>query len=197
MKNKLVLLILMLFVLGSGCKKGDNHILLTIFDTPNYSVEFGGKPGEVEISTFMVAREEGSNNEQNLNLSAIEGFLFEKGYECLLKVKKSINSKNDVDQYSLIEIVSKIQTGELEEIVLLNVTTELIEGEVPYERVIVSEEDESLWLPSSFKIDGFEYEEGFDYLLKVNKTIIRMSPQSGFLNFYLYTLVEIISKTPR
>ena len=193
--NKLILLFLA--VLLYGCKKEESSILLTVFDTPNYSVEFGEKPGEAEVSTFLITKEEGSNIEQNINLHAIKGFTYEKGYEYLLEVKKASNSKNEDFQYSLTKIISKSQTGELEIIVSLHVTTVRVEGELPFDRMVVEEDDETGWQPSSFKIDGFEYEKGFDYLLKVNKTIIRMSPQSGFLNFYLYTLVEIISKTPQ
>jgi len=202
MKKQYVLMCLIFIVLGVGCKKEGNHILLTISDTPNYSVEFGEEPGEIEITTFLIAKEEGVNVEQNLNLAAIEGFSYEKGYEYLLKVKKANNSKTDDSQYSLVEIVSKNQTGELEEIVLLNAAIVRFEDpELPsYERVVAKEIeiDPPQWgLPSGFKIDGFECEKGFDYLLKVKKTTIKMPPQSGFLNFYLYTLVEIISKTPQ
>jgi len=197
MKKQYVSMCFIFIVFCVGCKKEGDHILLTISDTPNYSIEIGEKPGEIEITTFLIAKEEGVNVEQSIKFSAIEGFTYEKGYEYLLKVKKGINSNTDDRQYSLVEIVSKTQTGELEAIVLIHVTTECVEGEVPYERLTVKEEDELLWLPTGFKIEKFEYEKGFDYVLKVNKTIIRVPPQFGFLNFYLYTLVEIISKTPQ
>ena len=197
MKKQYVLMCFIFVVFFVGCKKEGNHILLTISDTPNYSFEFGEKSGEIEITTFLIAKCEGVKVEQNLNLSAIEGFTYEKGYEYLLEVKKTNNSKTDDYQYSLVKIVSKNQTGELEAIVLLHVTTERIEGEVHNERMTVKEEGEIMWLPSSFKIEKFEYEKGFEYLLKVKKTTIKMPPQSGFINFYLYTLVEIISKTPQ
>jgi len=197
MKRKIVLMCFIFIVFCVGCKKEGDQIFLTISDTPNYSIELGEKPGEIEITTFLIAKEEGVNVEQSLKSSAIEGFTYEKGYEYLLKVKKANSGKTDDYQYSLVEIVSKKQTGELEAIVLLHVTTERIEGEVPYERMTVKEEDELFWLPSSFKIENFEYEKGYDYVLKANKTTIRVPPQYGFLNFYLYTFVETISKTPQ
>ena len=192
---KKVTIFLAMTIFIAGCsKKGDDHILLTVFDTPNYSVQFGEKPDEVDVSSFMVVKEEGSGEEMNLNLRAIERFSYEKGYEYLLKVKKTLN---DDYQYSLIEIISQNQTGELETVVLINVTTERVEWEVPFERMIIQEEDVPWWQTSSFKIEGFEYETGFDYQLKVKKTTIKMPAMSGILNFNLYTLVEIISKTPQ
>ena len=184
----LVLIAILLF----GCKKEGDHILLTILDSPNYSVQFGEKSNKIEIISFMVAMEEGSSKEMNLNLHAIEGFTYEKGYEYLLKVRKTLNEYNP---YSLIEIVDKNLTGEIETVKLLNVTTESVDFGTPYKRMIIKEEDEeSLWQPTGFQIDGFEYEEGFDYLLKVKKTIVNLPPISGMIFFNLYTLIEIVSK---
>jgi hypothetical protein len=182
-------------ILLIGCKKENDHILLTILDSPNYSIQFGEKPDKIEIISFIVAKENGSTEEMNLNPHAIERFTYEKGYEYILKVKKTLNEESP---YSLIEIVLKNQTGELETVVLLNVTTESVDFGMPYKRVIVKEEnEESLWQPTSFQIDGFEYDEEFDYLLKVKKTIITMPPMSGMRFFNLYTLIEIVSKTPK
>jgi len=194
--NKLVLILLVIVFFVVGCKKeNQSTIMLTVFDTPSYSVQIGEKPEEIEITCFMVTKEEGSGVEQNLDLYSIEKFTYEKGFEYLLKVRKT---QIGVDyQYSLIELVSKTQTGELEDIVLLNVTTERIEGELPNERVVVKEEEDyPLWYRYSFKFEGFEYEKGFEYMLRVRKTVIQLPPQSGFGYFHIYTLVEIISKTP-
>lgn len=183
--------------LAAGCKKNEEaSILLTISADPTYSVQLGEKPDEFDVSCYMVVSEESSKEGQQLELNAIEKFTYEKGCEYLLKVKKVAN--NDLFHYSLIETVSKTKITD-EIIVLLNVTTEWIEngsGQL-YERVVVEEEGSEWWLPSSFKIEGFEYENGFDYLLKVHKTIIQMPPQSGFLTFNLYSLIEVISKTPK
>ena len=194
-KGTVVTLCIVFFML-TGCEKGDDHILLTVYDTPNYTVQAGKTTGDIEITTFMVVAEEGSDAEQNLNLSAIERFTYEKGYEYLLKVKKTFN--NDDYQYSLIEIVSKTRMSE-ETIVLLDVTTEWLPWEPPVEKMIVNEVDSPSPsnAPSSFVIDGFEYETGFDYRIKVKKTVINTPVITGYGIVYLYEFIEIISKTPQ
>jgi len=188
-----VMLCTILFMPAS-CEKENDHILLTVSDTPSYTVQFGENPSEVEISAFMVVMEAGSSEEQKINLFAIERFTYEKGYEYLLKVKKMHN--NDDCQYSLLEIVSKTLMSE-ETVLLLDVSTELLQGDPPIERIIVKEEDSPLWQGTSFKIEGLVYENGFDFRLRVKKTIIAVPPQTGFTRFTLYNLVEIISKTSK
>ena len=179
-----------------GCKKEDKSILLTVFDTPNYSIQFDENPDEITFTPFMVIKEEDSSEKHDLNMYAIKNFAYEKGYEYLLKVKKISN--NDY-HYSLLETISKTLTGEIDPIILINVTSKLIEGEVPYESLIIREENEDfpLWYRYSFKIVGFDYEKGFDYQLKVKKTVIQRPPQTGSRYFHIYTLIEIISKTPK
>ena len=190
-----ILCIVFITMLLAGCKKNEESaILLTVSAEPTYSVQIGEKQGEFDISCYMIVSDESSKEEQ-LELNAIEKFTYEKGYEFLLKVKKVEN--NELIRYSLKELVSKTKMVD-ETIVLLSVSTEWIDYESgqPYERVVVKEAGSELWLPTSYKIEDFVYENGFDYVLKVEKTVINMPPQSGFLFFNLYSLIEIISKTP-
>ena len=192
-------LCLLLFML-SGCGKED-VIFLTVYDTPSYSFQSDVSSGEVVLKRTMVAIEEGSDVELNLELNAIRNFTYETGNEYYLKVKRK--TKNNDGSYSLDEIVSKTQKYELKT-VLLHATIEHIGyggGQEPVERMIIKEEEEELpggyLIPASFKIEGFECEKGFDYLLKVKKTVVNTPAQMGFLRFYLYEFVEIISKTPK
>jgi len=198
---KITLLSLVFSATWFGCTKEDQStMMLAVYDMLAYSVQPGTTAGEFDISRTMVVMEEGTGIEQNIALDKIKNFTYEKGYEYLLKVNKTTN-KEDY-QYSLKEIVSKIFTREIETIVI-NVTTEWVhqgtEGAL-VERLIVNEEESTPLLPvipASFKIEGFQYEKGFDYRLKVEKTVINMPPQTGFVIFNLYEVVEIISKTPK
>jgi len=179
----------------SGCGKEDKFIFLTVFDTPTYSIQPGVISDEVDIICSISVMEEGSSVEQNIPMIAIKNFTYEKGYEYLLKVEKTSNKDC---LYSLEEIVSKSLRYEVVPIVI-SVTSELVpigpEGELN-ERIIVKEDENSDFLmPYSFKIEGFEYEKGFNYQLKVKKTVITVPPQTGFGLFILYELTEIISKT--
>ena len=200
-RKNLILLSLAFLATWFGCTKEEQStMMLTVYDMPAYSVQPGKTTGEFDITSTMVVMEVGKSVEQNIALDKIKNFIYEKGYEYLLKVNKKTD-KADYE-YSLLEIVSKTLTREIETIVI-NVTTELVhqgsEG-TQIERLIVKEEEVNPLLPvipSSFKIEGFEYEKGFDYRLKVTKTVINMPPQTGFTVFNLYEVVEIISKTPR
>ena len=182
----------LLFLL-SGCGKED-FIILKVNDTPNYSIVPGANTGEVDVKCSLVVKEEGSDTESFIEMTAISNFIYEKGYEFLLKVRKKS------DHYSLEEIVSKTLKYEIDPVIIF-VTCELApvgpEGEM-IERMIVKEDENSdLFIPSSFKIEGFEYDKGYEYRLKVRKTVITVPPQTGFGLFILYELIEIISKSPK
>ena len=201
MKTKLIILLLLLFLVGNfGCKKDkETTILLTVYANPTYSVQPSEKPGEFDVSSFMIVMENDSNVEQQLALDAIDGFIYERGFEYLLKVKK----EGDNTRYLLIELVSKTKVNDEKSIVLLHVSsdTNLIGLDVSVHSnpplVFVKEEGSDWWQLTSFKLEGFEYENGFDFLLKVHKTSIQMPVITGIPSYNIYSLIEIISKTPK
>ena len=180
-----------------SCKNQDEEtsILLTVSSEPSFTVQSGVKPDEYDVRSCIVVMENGSNIEQKIALDAIEGFSYEKGYEYLLKVKKA--DKDILVPYSLIELVTKTQVDNEQTIVLLNVSTDpnpLIFSDPP--PVVVKEEGSEIW-QRIFHLEGFIYENGFDYLLSTHKTIVNMPAVSGIPSLTIYALVEIISKTPQ
>ena len=181
----------------TGCKNDEESaILLTVSAEPVYSVQLGESPDELDVSRFIIVSEQGSNIEQQLEFNAIEGFTYEKRYEYILKVTKTVN--DNVVRYSLVETVSKTKIEDESKVVLLRVYTQLFDypGTPSYERMVAEEVDsEFSYMQNTFLIEDFEYENGFDYLLKVHKTTINMPPQTGMLFINLYSLIEIISKT--
>ena len=185
-----------LLFIFSGCKKEDGFISMTVYDTPTYSVQFGVNYSEVDIKCNMVAKEKGSTNELNLELSSIKNFTYEKGYEYLLKVKRT---SEDNYLYSLEEIVSKSLMYE-PETVILSVSSELapIGPDEELIEVMVIQEEGIYHSDRYFaKIEGFDYETGFDFQLKVQKTVIPMPVTSGMNSFPIFTLIKIISKTSK
>ena len=197
----LVIGIFFLTMLLNGCNKDEGtSILLTISAEPAYSVQLGEKPGEFDVSSYMIVSEEGSNVEWQLELKEIEGFTYEKGYEYLLRVKKTADS--NLTRYSLKAVVSKTKKDDTGTIVLLHVSTDIknLPGtDIPVfsdPPLVLVREDGVEWWHYLFIFEGFVYENGFDYLLKVHKTTINMPVVSGIPSFYIYSLIEIISKTP-
>lgn len=67
------------------------------------------------------------------------------------------------------------------------------EREFPIECMLVKEQREDEYHPLAFSgIQGFEYEKGYEYDLRVNKTTLANPPADG--NIYKYQLVRVIEK---
>lgn len=67
------------------------------------------------------------------------------------------------------------------------------EGEFPIECMLVKEQREDKYRPLAFSgIQGFEYEKGYEYDLRVNKTTLENPPADG--SIYKYQLVRIVEK---
>ncbi|MDR0333636.1 MAG: DUF4377 domain-containing protein [Dysgonamonadaceae bacterium] len=192
---------LMLLLSTIGCQKNEEFILLTVSAELNYLIQPGENPTEFIVDRQMVVSEHGSTAEQKLELNAIKGFTYEKGYEYLLKVE-TVN--HNETRFSLIEIVSKTKKFD-EETVLLNVSIDWYPygpgGEL-IERLAITEVGAPVWQPGdiigcTFIIEGFEPEHGFNYLIKVSKNIIHLSPQYGVRCLNLCSFIELISQTSK
>ena len=67
------------------------------------------------------------------------------------------------------------------------------EGEFPIECMLVKEQGEDEYRPLAFcSIQGFEYEKGYEYDLRVNKTTLANPPADG--SIYKYQLVRVVEK---
>lgn len=67
------------------------------------------------------------------------------------------------------------------------------EGEFPIECMLVKEQGEDEYRPLAFcGIQGFEYEKGYEYDLRVNKTTLANPPADG--SIYKYQLVRVVEK---
>ena len=131
----------------------------------------------------------------------IVGFRYEKGFKYLIMVKENeidfLLSSASFVPYSIINIIEKTEIEDEGSIVLLNAKIGWINSDTPsrvYSCLLVKEENDNEWqrYPHIF---GLNYEEGFEYLLKVKKNRIEPPLQTG--EFYLnhaYWLIDIVSK---
>ncbi len=148
------------------------------------------------------------DEEYQLFYSNIDGFNFEPGYEYELKVMVTSVENPPAGgsslNYSLVEEVSKTpvsteseSTGEMGEgdVVTMYVGPELAEctGAGPQTCMLVKYAPDEEYQYFYDQIEGFEYEPGYNYELKVSVAPVENPPADGSsLN---YTLVEEVSKT--
>ena len=87
-------------------------------------------------------------------------------------------------------------TSSNNEIVTLYVGPNLVDcvGVAPQKCMLVRKEDEQDFTYLYFGIDGFDYEPGYNYKLRVRKTPIENPPCDG--SSIQWTLVEQLEKTP-
>lgn len=70
------------------------------------------------------------------------------------------------------------------------------QGEAPQQCLLVkTNENQQNWQFFYAEITGFNYQEGYEYVIVVEETSIKNPPQGG--SSIAYTLIEIISKTEK
>jgi len=87
-------------------------------------------------------------------------------------------------------------TSSKEKIVTLDIGPNLVDcvGIVPQKCMLVREEDEQDFTYFYDAIEGFDYEPGYNYKLRVRKTPIANPPMDA--SSIQWTLVEQLEKTP-
>lgn len=166
---------------------------------------------------------ENPEDEYTLFYDTIEGFNFEEGYEYELRVREETVENPPADassvKWTLVEEVSKtpvetprtgaegeqtdttanapvIAAGDGGEIKTLYVGPEMAEcvGVAPQMCLLVRENPEDEYTFFYDNIEGFEYEEGFNYTLQVRVEQVENPPADA--SSLKYTLVEVVEKTP-
>ena len=212
MKIRFLFCIILLATLFVGCKKDEKETVVlmtvdaeTVWRLPLLSIGF---PDE-----YMQVKEVISDEVSHMYFSQIEGFNYEKGFEYLIKVKKTKIDNPPMDgysiSYSLIEVISKTEVGDNGIVVSLIVSAEVEwvylypEQSRPYPLfLLVKEADADEWERYPVKcISNFNYEFGFEYHLKVKKYSIeppqeyKLYGEFDFILNHSYWLIEITSKT--
>ena len=149
----------------------------------------------------LQVKEKASENWTNFYTN-IEGFTYEPGYEYVLKVKteKIANPPADASsiKYTLIKQVSKTKkeaaAGEKTLIVGAQ-TVDCSAGAGRMKCLQVKENASENWSNFYSNIEGFTYEPGYEYVLKVKTEKIANPPADA--SSIKYTLVEQVSKTKK
>ena len=135
--------------------------------------------------------------------SNIEGFTYEPGYEYVLKVKteKIANPPADASsiKYTLVKQVSKTKKKELaaneKTIIVGPQTVDCSAGAGRMKCMQVKESVSAEWTNFYSSIEGFTYEPGYEYVLKVKTEKITNPPADA--SSIKYTLIEQVSKTKK
>ena len=156
--------------------------------------------GEGPQTCMMV--KETPDGEYQYFYSQIEGFTYEAGYEYELKVQvtpvENPPAGGSSLQYTLVEQVSKTPAAEAGErdVVTMYVGPELVEctGVAPQTCMQIKYSPDEEYQLFYGQIEGFTFEEGYDYELQVAVTDVENPPADG--SALKYTLLEEVSKTP-
>ena len=210
MKNLSGFVFLALSVIFYGCSKEgvvtEKDVIVTIYEHTGYGASLMS-----DVLTQPLLFSDSDNNEiRTLTDILTEGINvsenYERGYRFTYKAKKvwMDNPPQDVSsiKYVFTELVSKerVISKDSEEDMTLFVSSETVkyspqypieydEDGLPrvYDALLAKKVGTTNWM-GIIEIEGFEYEEGYEYNLKV-KEIVEAEPYSK-----RYVLVEILSK---
>lgn len=205
-------IILSAFLFSCTQEDGDREkiVEMTIYPETGYSASIMS-----DVLTEPLLFSDSDDNEKQMLVDIItEGFDFdyEKGYEYIYKAKKIWMHEPPQDvssvKYVFIELLSKKKTitENSERNMELFVSSETVkftpkypieyeevEGNQTvkiYDALYVKENETDNWMALT-KIEGFDYEEGYEYLLNVKK-VIQAEPYS-----VKYILLDILSKNKK
>ncbi len=190
----------------TGCNEnGDKEkvVVMTIYPETGY----GSNVLSDIITQPLVFSDSDDDRKQMLMDIITEGFDFEykRGYEYTLKVKKvrMDNPPQDVSsiKYIFLELLSqeKVITQDSESTTEFFVSSQTVkflpsygaapQSEVPkiYNALYVKEKETGNWM-ALIAIEGFDYEEGYEYTLSV-KRVLQAEPYS-----VKYVLLDVLSK---
>lgn len=203
--------ILSLLVVGAvsvSCMKDDSEDKIERINAEVSAYTSGSSIGFFSdaLTEGMLVKLEGDDYYQGFYFSEIEGFTFERGNNYKLRIKQITLAHPPMDggsvRYELIEVLSKKEADYTKEDITLYVSAQTGEKNIAQDSYklrgikIRTNENED-WSVVPFNcIDGFKYEEGYDYQLSVVKIILPDSgkPRNEALNVQ-YSLKEIITKT--
>lgn len=154
----------------------------------------------------MLVRLENDKDFSFLSFNEIEGFSYQRGNEYHLRIEKRTLANPPADgsncRFRLIEILSQKQGVGTKEKILLSVSSEIgnykwgdITQDIPSHGMKIKEGTSNEWVVVPFnKIDGFDYEMGYDYELSVEKITLPINQDESNWQTTQYVLIDIISK---
>ncbi|CAA7194622.1 DUF4377 domain-containing protein [Chryseobacterium potabilaquae] len=106
----------------------------------------------------------------------------------------NLTSKNTPSKSGMTSKVKMVdwQDGE-EKVIIVGPNKQSCVGAYPMECLQIKENQEDNWTNFYDGINGFDYEPGYEYVIKVRPEADPYRPSDS--GFFIYTLVEVISKT--
>ncbi|MCL8538404.1 DUF4377 domain-containing protein [Chryseobacterium gallinarum] len=150
----------------------------------------------------LQVKEKASENWTNLYTN-IEGFTYEPGYEYVLKVKTEKIANPPADgssiKYTLVKQVSKTKKEKADAnektLIVGAQTADCSAGAGRMKCLQVKENASENWTNFYSNIEGFTYEPGYEYVLKVKTEKIANPPADA--SSIKYILTEQVSKTKK
>lgn len=149
----------------------------------------------------LQVKEKASENWTNFYTN-IDGFTYEPGYEYVLKVKTEKIANPPADgssiKYTLVKQVSKTKkevAANEKTLIIGSQTVDCSAGAGRMKCMQVKENASESWSNFYSHIEGFTYEPGYEYVLKVKTEKIANPPADA--SSIKYTLIEQVSKTKK
>ena len=137
--------------------------------------------------------------EYELFYGQIDGFEFEEGFEYELEVQVDPVENPPADapnvRYTLIRILNKQPVAQESEVVTMYVGPELVDcvGVGPMKCMQVKTDPDAEYELFYSQIEGFEFEEGYEYELLVQVDPVENPPADA--SSLQYTLIEVVQQT--
>ncbi|WP_455587022.1 DUF4377 domain-containing protein [Bacteroides sp.] len=140
------------------------------------------------------------------NFNEISGFTYQRGYEYNLQIERTTLANPPADgsmyNYRLVKEKSKKEGEGIRENKCLYVSAETgiykwgnITQDISSQGMKIRENADEEWTVVPFnKISGFEYENGYNYELSVEKIVLSAQPENEWWQTTQYILREVISK---
>jgi len=149
----------------------------------------------------------GSNGEYSfLGFNAIDGFTYEGGYEYSVQLQRTTLANPPADAscyiYKLIKINSKVDKAQSRTETKMYISGEMgaykqgeLTQDMPSPGIKYRELETDDWTVGPMnRIQGFDYEEGYDYVLSVQKTMLAKNDAYYYYQPIQYKLIKIDSK---
>ena len=145
--------------------------------------------------TCMLVKEN-PEDKWELFYDSINGFEFKEGYDSVIKVREEQVEDPPAGASSirwiLVELVSQEEVKPPEKLVIVGPNRVECEGEGPQLCMLVKESREGDWQLFYDQIEGFEFEEGYQYQIRVREEQVENPPAGG--SSILWVLVDQYSK---
>lgn len=208
-KNNGMTILLLLGVMGGTSCLNDGELVDKV-DTVNATISPYTQLSGVMLSNAIIegmSVKLGTNEDYSFfGFNTIDGFTYEGGFEYSVQLQRTTFTNPPADTschtYKLIRINSKVDKALARTETKMYVSGEMgtykqgeLTQDIPSLGMKYRESENKDWTTGPFnRIHGFDYEEGYDYVLTVKKTILTKDDAYYYYQQIQYKLIRIDSK---